>query len=284
MDLLVDATCFTAADANRLLPLARQATSTVMISTKGVYVDSAGRHSNSDVAPHFTGPIGESQPTVAPAGGDHRTRAGYGANKVAAEQVLLDSDLPISVLRPSKVHGAGARRPREWMFVKRALDRRPVLLLAHRGAGVDHPSAAVNVAALIATVAALPGKRILNAADPDSPDALSISRNIVALLGHSWQELLLDPTIATSPEAVNLGTHPWDAPHPIVLDTTAATELGYRPVGNYATTVAEEVDWLRTAAAGGPDLHLLPQADDPFFGPLLDYAAEDRYLTSRQDG
>jgi nucleoside-diphosphate-sugar epimerase len=41
-------------------------------------------------APRFGGPIRETQPTVAPGDGDYATREGYGANKVAAEQVLLD--------------------------------------------------------------------------------------------------------------------------------------------------------------------------------------------------
>ena len=72
---------------------------------------------------------------------------------MAAEQVLLDSGAPVTVLRPSKIHGAGAPRPREWVFVKRVLDRRPAVLLA-RGAGIDHPTAAANIAALIEVVAA----------------------------------------------------------------------------------------------------------------------------------
>ena len=65
-DLLVDCVCFTAEDARRLLPLARNAASTVMISSKAVYVDGAGNHSNSDVPPRFDGPIRETQPTMAP--------------------------------------------------------------------------------------------------------------------------------------------------------------------------------------------------------------------------
>ena len=45
-----------------------------------------------------------------------------------------------------------------------------------------------------------------------------------------------------------LGRHPWDSRHPIVLDMTAAIDLGYTPVGDYATTVANEVEWLVSAA------------------------------------
>jgi nucleoside-diphosphate-sugar epimerase len=276
-DLLVDCICYAAEDARRLLPLARNAGSTVMISSKAVYVDALGNHPNSDTAPRFGGPIRETQPTVAPGDGDYMTREGYGANKVAAEQVLLDSGLPVSVLRPSKVHGAGAENPREWVFVKRVLDRRPAVLLARRGAGVDHPTAAANIAALAEVAAAKPGRRILNSADPDAPSALEISRTIARRLDHVWDEVLLDDEADDT-----LGRHPWDTPHPIVLDTTAAAQLGYVPAGDYATTVADEVDWLVSIARGADGETSLPGPEDPVFGPMLDYAAEDRYLASNR--
>ena len=131
-DLLVDCICYTAAAATQLLPLVRNAGSTVMISSKAVYVDAFGRHSNSESAPRFDGPIGEEQPTMAPGHGDYNSREGYGANKVAAENVLLDSGEPVTVLRPSKIHGVGAQTPREWVFVKRVLDRRPAVFLARQ--------------------------------------------------------------------------------------------------------------------------------------------------------
>jgi len=265
-DLLVDCIAYTAADAELLVPLARAAGSTVLISSKAVYVDAHGNHSNSDVAPRFDGPIRETQPTMAPRVGDHRSREGYGANKVAAEQVLLASGAPVTVLRPSKVHGVGAERPREWVFVKRVLDRRPAVYLARRGEGIDHTTAAANIAALVEVAAAKPGARILNSADPDAPSGLEIARTIARLLDHEWEEVLLD-----GEPADGLGAHPWDAEHPIVLDTTAALELGYVPAGDYEATVADEVEWLVDSARRG-DLRL----DDEFFERFLDYAAEDR--------
>ena len=270
-DLLLDCICFTAADARRLLPLAREARSTVMISSKAVYVDRDGNHSNSAVAPRFDGAVGEAQPTVAPGGGDYATREGYGANKVAAEQVLLDSGLPVSVLRPSKVHGRGAAPPREWVFVRRVLDRRAAVFLARRGVGIDHPTAAANIAALVEVVAADPGRRILNSADPDAPSGLEISRTIARMLDHEWEEVLLDEG-----EDEALGRHPWDARHPILLDTSAATALGYTPAGDYASTVADEVEWLVALARRGA----APPPDDEFFAPFFDYAAEDGRLAA----
>ncbi|WP_405135390.1 NAD-dependent epimerase/dehydratase family protein [Nocardia sp. NBC_01388] len=275
-DLLVDCLCFTAEHARQLLPFARDAVSTVMISSKAVYVDDSGHHVNSTAAPDFSVPIRETGTTLAPGDGDYTTREGYGPNKVAAEQVLLDSGAPVTVLRASKIHGVGARRPREWHFVKRVLDRRPAVLLAGHGAGIDHPTAAVNLAALVETVAAQPGCRVLNSADPDAPTGRQIAATIAGQLGHTWTEILLDDQ--TGP---GLGRHPWDARPPIVLDTTAATDLGYRPVGDYAATVARQIDRLAATAVADQDgTWHLPGVDQAFFTDSFDYPTEDRHIAT----
>jgi nucleoside-diphosphate-sugar epimerase len=169
----------------------------------------------------------------------------------------------VTVIRPSKVHGPGAHRAREWVFVKRVLDGRPAVFLAHRGVGGDHPTAAANIAALIEVAAANPAARILNCADPDAPNGLEISRVIARRLGHGWDEVLVDDD--------SLGRHPWDSRPPIVLDMTAAAELGYVPAGDYAATVADEIDWL---------VEDRPRLDDEFFAGYFDYEGEDRYLAS----
>jgi len=275
-DLLLDCICYTPAQARLLLPLARDAESTVMISSKAVYVDQAGNHSNSATPPQFRAPITEQQPTMKPGNMPYHSPHGYGANKVAAEQVLLDSGLPVTVLRPSKIHGQAAAPPRTWYFVKRALDRRPTLLLGDRGAGADHPCAAVNIAALVQAAARRPGRRILNAADPDAPDGLAISRVITALTDHAWHELLLDDDAPPQ-----LGQHPWHRLPPIILDTTAAQALGYRPVGSYATTVTHEVSWLLQQATDCPTW-TPPGIDPDQARRWFDYTAEDTWLRVRQ--
>ena len=279
-DLLVDCLCYTAADATRLLPLLHSANSTVMISARAVYVDDHGNHANSPTPPRFDAPIRESQPTMAPSNEPFNTAEGYGGNKVAAEQVLLDSGHPITVLRPSRVHGAGARPPRQWVYVKRVLDRRPAVLLPRQGTDVLQTTAAINMAALIEVVAANPGRRILNIADPDAPNVLEISRTVARRLGHTWDEVLLDADADPS-----LGQHSWETPYPVRFDMSAAIELGYVPAATYADAVAEEIDWLtsvaiaRDVADGGaqlpPDLN---HVDDDYFSSMFDYAAEDRFL------
>jgi nucleoside-diphosphate-sugar epimerase len=197
-DLLVACICYTAAQARLLLPLARHATSTVMISSKAVYVDDAGRHSNSDTPPRFGGPVTEEQPTMSPGTMDYNSREGYGANKVAAEQVLLDSGVPVTVLRPSKIHGQGARIPN--------------------------------------------------------------SRIIAALVGHTWREVLLDDDAPPG-----LGRHPWHRLPPFILDMGAAAALGYQPVGDYATTVTDEVHWLVERCRVDGAAKLPPELDERFF-------------------
>jgi nucleoside-diphosphate-sugar epimerase len=277
-DLLVDYVCYTAVQARLLLPPMRNAGSTVMISSKAVYVDEAGNHVNSASPPRFPGPVTEQQPTMDPGDMPYDSPQGYGANKVAAELVLLDSGLPVTVLRPSKVHGEAAAPPGEWYFVKRALDHRPTLLLAGGGRGADHPSAAVNIAALVEVVAHRPGRRILNAADPDAPDGVTMSRVIAALTGHVWREVLLGDDAPPG-----LGRHPWHFLPPIVLDTGAAQALGYRPVGDYATTVTDEISWLVGQAAEYP-AWTPPGIDQELAGRWFDYAAEDAWLLATQGG
>ena len=276
-DLLVDCVMYTAEDARRLLPFARDATSTVMISSKAVYVDAAGNHSNSDDPPRYDGPIRETQPTLAPLDIDYRSREGYGANKVAAEQVMLDSGLPVSILRPSKIHGRGAARPREWMFVKRVLDRRPARdpraprrRRRPHDRGREHRRARRGGRARAGR--ADPEQRRPGRAerDRDRPRDRACAR---ATSGRRCCS-----TVTRSATSASIrGTRG----HPIVLDTSAALALGYQPVGDYAATVVDTVDWLVESARGGPDASKLPRDDDEFFAELFDYAAEDRFLASR---
>jgi len=170
-----------------------------MISSKAVDPDAEWNHVNSPVPPGFSSPIRETQPTVA--AGD----AGDAARTVAAEQVLLDSGGPVTVIRTGLIPGAEARMPCEGVVVKRVLDRRPAILLTDRGAGVAQTTAAANIGAPIEVVAAAPGRRILKVADPDAASAREIGRSIAGQLGHGFDEVLLD-----SGADAGLGRHLWE--------------------------------------------------------------------------
>jgi hypothetical protein len=60
----------------------------------------------------------------------------------------------------------------------------------------------------------------------------------------------------------------------------AAAALGYQPVGDYATTVIEEVRWLIDQYRMNPDAQLPAGLDEEFFTGSFDYTAEDFHPTA----
>ncbi|HEV7648612.1 MAG TPA: hypothetical protein VGP26_10655 [Actinophytocola sp.] len=101
---------------------------------------------NSAAAPEFDGPIRET-PTMAPRDDiEYRGREGSAPKGSPRSGSCWTAGIRHG---PAIVHSArsGSAKPGEWVFVKRVLDRRPVVVLSRGGRGVDHPSAASNVAA-----------------------------------------------------------------------------------------------------------------------------------------
>jgi hypothetical protein len=78
-----------------------------------------------------------------------------------------------------------------------------------------------------------------------------------------------------------VGDHPWNERGP-ALDMTAATALGYVPVGSYADTVLAALDSLVSAAtARGVDAALDEDAAAGL-ARYLDYSAEDAFLAAQR--
>ena len=240
-DLLVDCLCYTAADAESLLPLLTDVTSAVVMSARAVYADADGNHLNSVVAPHFDGPVTEQQATVAPSRtADFDSREGYGRCKAAAEQVLLESGAPVTILRASKVHGDGSPNPVSAFFVERLLAGDGTIRLAHP-AYADHLTAAANVAQLVEIVAGSPGARLLNVADADVPTVEDAARAVANSLGRRCG-VVADPAATRGPT--------WGSARPLVLDLAAARALGFRPRA-FAATIGTEAGWLAAADSHG---------------------------------
>jgi len=242
-DLLVDLVAYSAADVRAVLPLMASVACPVLVSSRAVYTDAVGRHVNGDEPPEFDAPIREDTRTLPPAGDDVNpfSRDGYGPCKVAAELAALDSGLPVTVIRPSKVHGPWARNARTKGIVERMLRGEPTIEVADPNT-VDHLTAAANAAALIEILVAQPAPRVLNAADPDTPSALRIVQAIATQLGWNGE-------IERVPATADRGDHPWRTP--MTLDTSAAHELGYTPVGKGLDLLADEVAWVQSQTTGG---------------------------------
>jgi nucleoside-diphosphate-sugar epimerase len=276
VDLLVDCVAFTADDAEQLIALGDRLGSVVAISSASVYRDEENRTfdeaTGSDDFPRFPVPITERHPTVAP--GD----ATYSTRKMAMEGALLDSDLRATVVRPCAIHGVGTRFSREWHFVKRVLDGRRVVVLAHRGESRFHTTATENLAELIALAARRPTRRVVNCGDPDTPSVARIARTVAEALEHEWSTVLLpgDPPSAAL-------DNPWGVARPVIVDMAAAEiDLAYRPVTTYERAVAPTCRWLVESVAGRDWRDVLP-GSARHMGEGFDYAAEDEFLRGLAD-
>jgi nucleoside-diphosphate-sugar epimerase len=222
-----------------------------------------------DDFPEFPVPIPETQPTVEP--GDET----YSTKKAKLERILLENGrVPAAIVRPCAIYGRGDRMAREWFFLKRALDRRPYVVLTDRGAGHFHTTASENLGELVRLVAAQPCTGVFNCGDPDPPTVLDLARTIGQAAGHRFAEVLL-PDPAGRGE---VGQTPWSAPKPLLVDMSKAErELGYRPATTWAEALPRQVDWLIEATRDRDWREVLPRGADYL---KFDYDAEDELVTS----
>ena len=256
VDVLVDTIPYRARDGSQLVAMKDRVGSLIAISTVSVYSDDDQRSldeaGSAEEFPDFPVPILETQVTVTP--GDQT----YSTRKAVIEEALLQQDdLPATVIRPGAIYGPHDTQCREWFFVKRILDRRPVVILGYGGRTVFHPTSVANLAELVRLAAEKPGTRVLNCGDPSPPDALGIERCIAAAMGHEWTEVLVPPRLALT----SVGRTPWSGPKSVVLDMNAAREeLGYRPITSYPEAVGEVCDWVTAATQDLDWRAVLPRA------------------------
>jgi nucleoside-diphosphate-sugar epimerase len=271
-DAVIDTLAYHVGHADQLLELQDSVAAFAVISSASVYCDDAGRSLGEGV---FEVPITEAQATVEP--GDHT----YATRKVALEQRLLQAaTTPVTILRPCAIHGVHSRSPREWWFVKRMLDGRPVIPLDHRGEARFHTTAAVNLAALISAALEAPARRVLNSADPIAPTTGQIGAVIAQRLAYEGQIRAFDLNDDNRPGVV--ADTPWSCASPFVLDLSAGESLGHAPIGDYETTVAPAIDGLvankdRDWKTCYPGLAAYPV-------DLFDYAGEDAFLATTGGG
>ncbi|MFD5329076.1 NAD-dependent epimerase/dehydratase family protein [Streptomyces sp. NPDC127092] len=276
-DVLVDVVAYDAGHGRQLTGMADRIGSAVVISSGAVYEDDQGRNFDTqdepDGFPEYPLPIPETWRTVAP--GD----SSYGTRKVALELELLKAGerLPATVLRAAAVHGPYSPGPRELWFVKRALDGRPVRILAEGGRSVFHPVHVDNLAELIRLAAAKPGSRVLNGADPEAPTVAEIGAAIDAAMGVTSETILFEGP----PGEDMVGCTPWTTPHPVVADMSAAErELGYRAVVGYAESLPGTIEFLASTVAERDWREAFPGLVK-YGVDFFDYAAEDAWLAAR---
>jgi nucleoside-diphosphate-sugar epimerase len=276
-DVLLDCVAYGREHARQLTGLADRIGSAVVISSCAVYEDDQGRgfdtQEEPDGFPHYPVPIPETYRTVAPG------ELSYGTKKVALEQELLAAGdrLPATLLRAGAVHGRYSPMLRELYFIKRALDKRPVRVLAYNGESRFSPAHTSNIAELVRLAAHRPGSRVLNAVDPRTPTVAEIGAAVDAVLGYSCETVLVDGP----PPAGNVGASPWSVPRPTVSGMSAAErELGYRAVTTYEDSLPETIAWSLDALRERDWREVFPRMAT-LYSSIFDYAAEDRWLAGR---
>jgi dTDP-D-glucose 4,6-dehydratase len=161
--------------------------------------------------------------------------------------------------------------------VRRALDRRPHIVLADGGLTLDTRGYVDNLAHAVLLAVDQPGAsagQAYNCGDERMLTLRQLVEWIGRILGHEWD-------IVPVPCEVALPAHPLlmhIASHHRVLDLTKIrTELGYRDVVSPEEALQRTVEWLvaHRPEAGGVEETIL---QDPF-----DYEAEDRLVRMQRE-
>jgi nucleoside-diphosphate-sugar epimerase len=270
-DAVIDTIAYTPADADQLRSIQDRVGAFVVISSCSVYRDADGRTLDEAFEtgfPRFSGAIPETQPTTRPSPETYSTR------KVALEEALGAIDRPVAVLRPGAIHGPGCNAPREWWFVKRALDGRTRVPLAYDGASRFHTTAAANIAELCKVVLETGASGVFNIGDPEPPSVREIGGFIAEAMGQAW-DLVGLPKHAVG----TVGATPWSVPRPMLIDTSKAEALGYTSVMSYRASMAATCEDLVRRARQQPWQEAFPGLA-AYTDPWFDYAAEDAFLAA----
>lgn len=212
-------------------------------------------------------PVNESAPTVAVPADDEK-----GYRIVRTEEAVFTHHPRAAHFRYPYVYGPHQLVPREWLVVRRILDRRDRMIVADDGLTLHHHGYTENLAhALLLAIEqpdAAAGK-IFNVGDEEVLSIRQVIEVIADALGHHLE-------IVSMPYEIALPARPLLAqplPTHRVLDLgRVRSDLGYRDVVPARDAVAATARWLveHPCARGGQEEMVLT---DPF-----DYAAEDRLV------
>jgi nucleoside-diphosphate-sugar epimerase len=189
-----------------------------------------------------------------------------------SEQLVFDRHPHATHFRYPYIYGPNQVLPREWPIVRRALDRRPHLLVADGGLTVFSQAFVENAAhAVLLAVDQIDRSagRSYNVADDYLVTVAQLAELIMDEVGHRM-ELISVPDEAARPARGILQN---DSAHHRVVDAgLIRAELGYRdpvdPIEGLRRTIRWQVEHL------GPD----SSAVDGLIEDPYDYAAEDRLV------
>lgn len=191
---------------------------------------------------------------------------------VLTEEAVLQHQPEATHFRYPFVYGPRQPVPREWMIVRRILDRRPHVILPDGGLTLHHFGYAENLAHAILTAIDNPKNtfgQIYNAADSEVLTLRSVVELIAKGLGHTWEIVNLPWELAVP--ARPLITQP--LPTHRVIDTSKMhRDFGYRDKVPAREAVVRAAKWLAA--------HPLPDDQASLLQDPFDYAAEDELIAA----
>lgn len=231
-DLILSCVAYDAVDAHELVKAQSYAGRIIVISSVSVCCDHEGRsldESRESGFPDFPDGFSETCDTVPPGPETYSTR------KVAMEQALLSTaTVPVTILRPSAIHGPYSKHAREWWFVKRLLDGRQQIPLAFNGQSRMGTTSVNAIAEAVVRSAGDELPTIVNVRDADSPSVYEIGRIIMAKMQREAELVGL----SDDRYPAQYGATPWSLPKPYVCQSVATHKQ------TYSETVSSTVDWL----------------------------------------
>lgn len=205
-----------------------------------------------------------------------RDAANYTSKVAEGEDQLLQQhgrgDFETVIVRYPGVYGPRAPINHEWAVVKRALDRRPQMILPHDGLAYFQRGYAENVAQLVLLAATRPeaAGEAFNCGDERVLSAGHVARIIADEL--DWQ-----PEFIGVPAPLCRGLFPLAEKSNLILDMSKArTLLGYRDLVDPETATRLTARWLAANPPADADLRAGPVGGSGQF----DYAREDRIVAA----
>ncbi len=204
----------------------------------------------------------------APLATEHEDGKSYRIGRT--EQLLFEKHPTATHFRYPYVYGPRQLAPREWVVIRRILDRRPFFILPDNGLALVPYGYVDNLAHAMLLAIDQPDAsmgEIFNGGDDEKLTIRQVVEIVTDELGHDWELIDMPARFAVCARPIlqnYLGTHR-------VVDTTKLRErLGYRDVVPAREAVRRATRWLvdNPPVRGGYEETAL---QDPF-----DYDAEDR--------
>jgi nucleoside-diphosphate-sugar epimerase len=203
--------------------------------------------------------IPSSQPVPIPENAPQRKQLHLYGDELRYEKLIVErealaahqrGEFPVTILRWPALYGPRDTTPREWYYVRQALDGRRQIAVPAGGQSLYARGYFENMAhtAALAVDNEAANGQVYNCADTVALSLKQIVEMIGEIMDHTW-EIISVPRELMPPAQQNQGLpyscDPYDIEPHLLLDVTKIkTELGYRDLVAITTAMENTVKWL----------------------------------------